>query len=106
MLTRPPAAPADPAVPVHPEQAAYVIYTSGSTGRPKGALLPHRGLISLIQAQRAAFGVDDTDTVLQFAPFSFDASVWELVMALANGATVVVATAQVRREPDQVAALT
>ncbi|MFE4336966.1 amino acid adenylation domain-containing protein, partial [Streptomyces sp. NPDC056831] len=94
-----------PSVPVHPDQLAYVIYTSGSTGRPKGVHLPHRGLVNLVTAQQEALGTGSKDTVLAFAPFSFDASVWELVMALAVGATLVVAEAPDRADPARLASL-
>jgi amino acid adenylation domain-containing protein len=76
---------------VAPENLAYVIYTSGSTGRPKGTMLRHRGLSNLTEAQRRAFGIAEGSRVLQFSPFSFDASVWETFMALANGATLCLA---------------
>ncbi|MEU9191156.1 amino acid adenylation domain-containing protein, partial [Streptomyces sp. NPDC048484] len=96
--TPPPAA-------VAPEQAAYVIYTSGSTGRPKGVVVPHGGVVSLAVAQLRAFGTTADEVVLQFAPFSFDASVWELVMALGAGATLSVATTEERTEPRRLAEL-
>jgi amino acid adenylation domain-containing protein len=76
---------------VAPDNLAYMIYTSGSTGRPKGTLLRHRGLSNLTEAQRRAFGITENSRILQFSPLSFDASVWETFMALANGATLVLA---------------
>jgi amino acid adenylation domain-containing protein len=72
-----------------PSSLAYAIYTSGSTGTPKCALLEHRGLCSLSEAQRRLFGVGPHSRVLQFSSLSFDAATFEIVMALPKGATLV-----------------
>jgi amino acid adenylation domain-containing protein len=74
-----------------PRNAAYVIYTSGSTGRPKGVVVEHRGVCNLAEAQARAFDIGPGARVLQFAPFSFDASVSEIFTALTTGATLVLA---------------
>ena len=74
-----------------PDNLSYIIYTSGSTGQPKGTMLPHRGLCNLSRAQRKAFNITPQSRILQFASLSFDASVWETVMALLNGAALVFA---------------
>ncbi len=81
----------NPDVAVSPEQLAYVIYTSGSTGKPKGTLLAHQGLVNLACWQRDFFGLGAGSRVLQFSALSFDAFVWELAMALASGAALVLA---------------
>ncbi|RCJ26208.1 non-ribosomal peptide synthetase [Nostoc minutum NIES-26] len=71
---------------------ANAIYTSGSTGRPKGVIVEHKGLCNLAQAQIQTFGVDSSSRILQFASFSFDASISEILMALGSGATLYLGT--------------
>ncbi|MBD3266706.1 amino acid adenylation domain-containing protein, partial [bacterium] len=83
----------NPQIPIKSSDVAYVIYTSGSTGQPKGVLVENRGAVNLSQFHRDGLNIKPEDRVLQFAPASFDASVWEMIMALAQGACLVVAGA-------------
>jgi amino acid adenylation domain-containing protein/non-ribosomal peptide synthase protein (TIGR01720 family) len=68
---------------------AYIIYTSGTTGNPKGVMIEHRGVVNLKYYFEKEFGINCEDRILQFANYVFDASVWEMAMALLNGATLV-----------------
>ncbi|MFB9305697.1 amino acid adenylation domain-containing protein [Kibdelosporangium philippinense] len=68
------------------DHLCYAIYTSGSTGTPKGVLLPHSGLAQLRDLHRDRFDAGPGSHVLQYAPHSFDAWVWECAMALLTGA--------------------
>lgn len=68
---------------------AYVMYTSGSTGRPKGTLVPHRGVVRLVQGADYA-RLRPEEVFLQFAPISFDAATFEIWGSLLNGARLVV----------------
>ncbi|MFF0546079.1 amino acid adenylation domain-containing protein [Nocardia thailandica] len=81
--------------PVRPEHPAWMIYTSGSTGTPKGVAVTHRGLADLVAAQRADLDLDSDARVLQVASPSFDASVFEALMAFGSGGACVVAPPEV-----------
>jgi amino acid adenylation domain-containing protein len=85
----------DVGAPTAPDNLAYVIYTSGSTGRPKGVMVPHRGVCNVAEAQARTFAVEPENRILQFASLSFDASIFEIVMALRAGATLCLASQEV-----------
>ncbi|NKQ35829.1 MAG: amino acid adenylation domain-containing protein [Chloroflexi bacterium] len=71
------------------DDPAYVIYTSGSTGRPKGVLISHEALGRHSRTIQAHFGLTPEDRVLQFAAYSFDQSIEQILPTLAAGAALV-----------------
>lgn len=73
------------------DNAAYVIYTSGSTGKPKGVVVSHRAISNHMLWMQSVYPTTEADKVLQRAPFSFDASVWEIFAPLIAGAQLVLA---------------
>lgn len=88
-----------PATPGAGEQLAYVIYTSGSTGRPKGVEISHSNLANLVDWHLSAFGLGAADRVSCLSGLTFDALIWELMPALAAGATICLAPDDVRAAP-------
>lgn len=76
--------------PVRPAHAAWVIYTSGSTGTPKGVVVTHLGLTSLLAEQTKKYQVAPQSKTAHFASPSFDASLLELLLAVARGSTMVI----------------
>lgn len=71
-------------------EIAYIIYTSGSTGLPKGVQISNKGFSYLLSVFESKLGLTSNDRILQFASISFDASIWEISMALLSGLTLVI----------------
>ncbi|WP_406161769.1 amino acid adenylation domain-containing protein [Streptomyces canus] len=81
--------PGRPCSTVGPQDLAYAIYTSGSTGQPKGVAIEHGGSTDRLASARRLFEIAPGDRVLARTPISFDISVWEILLPLSVGATVV-----------------
>ena len=73
---------------ITPETLAYVIYTSGTTGKPKGVMVPHRGVVRLVNNTNY-IQIHTHDRMAQAASVSFDAATFEIWGALLNGATLI-----------------
>ena len=83
----------------HPDNVAYVIFTSGPTGRPEGVAVSHRAIVADLAWRDRRFRLRATDVVLQEAPFTTAASVWEFFWPLQIGARLVLAAPGRERDP-------
>jgi amino acid adenylation domain-containing protein len=88
-----------------PASLAYVIYTSGSTGHPKGVMISHAAIANLVAAVGAQVGAGLGDRFLNHSSLTFDASVMEILLPLARGGTVAVASVSPLLGQDLAAAL-
>ncbi|WP_153349208.1 non-ribosomal peptide synthetase, partial [Nocardia aurantia] len=94
-----PVSDADRLAPLRDSNAAYMIFTSGSTGRPKGVVITHRAIVNRLVWMQDEYDLDESDTVLQKTPATFDVSVWEFFWPLQVGARLVVAKPDGHRDP-------
>jgi tyrocidine synthetase-3 len=77
---------------------AYVIYTSGSTGKSKGVMVEHRAVVNTLLSQMEFLQINSKTKGLQFASFSFDASIWETFLILLSGARLSIINAHDRND--------
>ncbi|CAE7021457.1 Destruxin synthetase [Pyrenophora teres f. teres] len=75
---------------VQPTDAAYIMFTSGSTGVPKGVVLEHRSVVTSCLGHGQAFGITNLSRVLQFASYTFDACIAEIITTLVYGGCICV----------------
>lgn len=71
------------------EADAVILFTSGTTGTPKGIQLRHSALQNTIEGLTRQYGLG-MEVVLQQSAYTFDFSLDQILVGLANGGTVVV----------------
>ncbi|HSP64274.1 MAG TPA: AMP-binding protein, partial [Pyrinomonadaceae bacterium] len=81
------------------DDLAYVIYTSGSTGKPKGVMITHGNLANYLLALDHELQITRDDLYLHTASIAFSSSRRQLMLPLSQGATVVIATSEQRKDP-------
>ena len=68
---------------------AMLVYTSGSTGRPKGVMMTHRNVDAAAHSITTYLENRDDDIILNVLPLAFDYGLYQLLMAMRLGATLV-----------------
>jgi long-chain acyl-CoA synthetase len=76
--------------PVLSVDLAAVIYTSGSTGVPKGVTLTHQNMTFAAGSISEYLELSADDRILVVSPLSFDYGLYQLLMAVLEGATLIV----------------
>jgi len=69
---------------------AMLIYTSGSTGRPKGVMMNHRNIEAAATSITTYLENTEDDIILNVLPLAFDYGLYQLLMAVKLGATLVI----------------
>jgi long-chain acyl-CoA synthetase len=68
---------------------AALIYTSGSTGEPKGVMVTHHNMVSVARSVIEYLGNEESDVILNVLPLSFGYGLYQVIMAVMFGGTVV-----------------
>ena len=68
---------------------AAIIYTSGTTSTPKGVALSHRNMTAASRSILEYLKLDADDTVLSVLPLSFDYGLYQLLLTIQAGGTLV-----------------
>jgi acyl-CoA synthetase (AMP-forming)/AMP-acid ligase II len=72
-----------------PLDLAALIYTSGSTGQPKGVMQTHQSMLFAADSLTEYLRLDESDRILCLLPLAFDYGLYQLLMAITLGATLV-----------------
>jgi amino acid adenylation domain-containing protein len=94
-----------PEIEIHGDNAAYTVFTSGSTGTPKGVVNTHRGLANRLLAAVRVHDLGAGDRLLQATRVGFDPAIFQLLVMLVAGGTVVIAPDGTEQDPAALAAL-
>ncbi len=79
-----------PSIPIEMDDICYHVYTSGTTGIPNGVQVSHRNLSNVLLHEPGNLWMRPGTCVAQLLNIAFDMAAWEILGAMANGATLVI----------------
>ncbi len=85
-----------------PDDLIYMIYTSGTTGKPKGVMIKHKNVANLAFATNDFQKLNECNTVGAFSSYSFDISIFEIMVSLINGKKVIIANELEQKVPEKI----
>jgi long-chain acyl-CoA synthetase len=80
---------APPAMPGIDVDLAMLVYTSGSTGFPKGVMMTHQNVVAAATSITTYLENTPDDIILNVLPISFDYGLYQVLMAIKVGATLI-----------------
>lgn len=88
--------PLDISTDVGPNNALYIIFTSGTTGTPKGTVIEHGAYCSGAKEHAKGLYFSETSRFLQFASYSFDTSIEDILTTLMTGGCLCISSEEER----------
>lgn len=90
---------------ISPDSRSYIIYTSGSTGKPKGVVLKHKSLMNLTCYLNTVVDYfknnQESISIVSITTISFDIFLFETIISLQKGLTVIIANETQQTNPIQ-----
>lgn len=72
-----------------PVNLAALIYTSGTTGDPKGVMMTHQAMVFATESICEYLRLTETQRILCVIPLAFDYGLYQLLMSVRMGATLI-----------------